>query len=107
MSIMIKITMIMALVIMDVRAKTVTECQKTDCKCLCQNMTDIACTNCLFRCTSPPSFKYSNTRPNQLKMTPKICYYICSGGCGTDKRCDHRCKTCCGWPSLEASSSLI
>jgi len=58
---MIKITMIMALIIMDVRAKIITECQKADCKSLCQNISDIACTNCLFKCISLPSFNYSNT----------------------------------------------
>ncbi|CAA0299314.1 unnamed protein product [Arabidopsis thaliana] len=47
---MIKITMMMALVLMGVRATTVTQSQETDRKFECHSMNHIACTGCLFGC---------------------------------------------------------
>lgn len=53
--------MMMALVIMGVGAKTVTECRETDCKTHCQNANSMACNGCVFGCAAPPSFQYSDT----------------------------------------------
>lgn len=54
--------MVMTLVVMNVRAKTVTECQETVCKSLCdQKIKNLACTSCVYGCASPPSFQHSDT----------------------------------------------
>ncbi|ESQ29718.1 hypothetical protein EUTSA_v10024020mg [Eutrema salsugineum] len=97
MSSMIKITMMMALVVMGVTAKTVIECQETDCKSQCQIMNNLACNACVFGCASPPSFQYSDTKANEVDQRV-ICWRNCDVGCGTDNACHERCKKSCGYP---------
>lgn len=78
MSRIIKITMMMAFVIMGVRAKTVTECRETDCKSHCQIFNKVSCTGCVFGCASPPSFQYSNTSNQNPQSLYPISLYIYS-----------------------------
>ncbi|XP_010480246.1 PREDICTED: uncharacterized protein LOC104758969 [Camelina sativa] len=96
MSSMIKIMMMMALVIMGVKAKTVTECRETDCKYFCANngMSTKACSECVFRCSTA-----SDKRTNDVDQRV-ICYPNCDVGCGTDNACHERCKKSCGYPPL-------
>ncbi|WZY86814.1 hypothetical protein YC2023_033198 [Brassica napus] len=96
---MIKIIMVMTLVVMGVRAKTMTECQETVCKSLCQNIKTIPCTSCVFRCAFPSSFQHSDTSVNEVDQRV-ICYRNCVVGCGTDNACHERCKKSCGYPPL-------
>ncbi|XP_019101102.1 PREDICTED: uncharacterized protein LOC104787399 [Camelina sativa] len=89
MSSMIKITMVMmALVLMGVRAKAVTQCQETECKFDCGNIHHMAWANGMY-------------------WNPKMCYFGCSGRCGRDMNCRQRCKTCCHWRSPGASTTVI
>ncbi|CAN7120418.1 unnamed protein product [Brassica rapa subsp. narinosa] len=111
---MIKIIMVMTLVVMGVRAKTMTECQETVCKSLCQNIKTIACTSCVFRCAFPSSFQHSDTSVNEVDQRKScgypplvnqvdqrvICYRNCDVGCETDNACHERCKKSCGYPPL-------
>ncbi|XP_010414983.1 PREDICTED: uncharacterized protein LOC104701051 [Camelina sativa] len=96
MSSMIKIMMMMALVIMGVRAKTLTECRETDCKYVCANkgMSTKACSKCVLRCSTA-----SDKRTNDVDQRV-ICYRNCDVGCGTDNACHERCNKSCGYPPL-------
>ncbi|CAF2133798.1 unnamed protein product [Brassica napus] len=80
---------------MGVRAKTMTECQETVCKSLCQNIKTIPCTSCVFRCAFPSSFQHSDTIDQRV-----ICYRNCDVGCETNNACHERCKKSCGYPPL-------
>ncbi|KAG7585475.1 hypothetical protein ISN45_Aa02g008390 [Arabidopsis thaliana x Arabidopsis arenosa] len=71
---MIKITMMMALLLMGVRAMTVTQSQETDRK-----------------------FDWASG----MYWNPRMCYYICSGPCGKDNNCLQRCKKCCHWHCMD------
>ncbi|KAG7649842.1 hypothetical protein AtNW77_Chr1g0056761 [Arabidopsis thaliana] len=81
---MIKTTMMMALVLMGVRATTVTQSQETDRKFECHSMNHIAWDNGMY-------------------WNPKMCYFICSGPCGKDNNCRQRCKKCCHWRCMGPS----
>lgn len=69
MSSMFKITMVMALVMMGVRAKSITECLGIECKSHCQDFGHRNCAGCVFGCANPPSLEYSDTsNQNFLSM---------------------------------------
>ncbi|CAH8256709.1 unnamed protein product [Arabidopsis lyrata] len=95
---MIKIIMMMALVMMGVKAKTVMKANEVDQRVICYRNCDVGCgtdnachQRCKKNCGYPPlkNFQSSDTRDNEVDQRV-ICYRNCDVGCGTDNVCHQR-----------------
>ncbi|CAN8253855.1 unnamed protein product [Cochlearia groenlandica] len=82
-----KTMILMALLVMCVRGKTVEQCKKTTCKTQCKDVDSFVCADCLVKCAFPGSANKIDQRA--------LCLQNCNVGCGPDNDCYKRCIKQC------------